>query len=198
MSLVPVQNLYLVANFKETQIERIGIGQVARVKIDALDGQALDAVVDSFSPGTGAMFSLLPPENGTGNFTKVVQRVPVRLRLRPTSDVRDRLLPGLSATVRIDTTLAPPVRTEVVQQGFVRLRPRPPFSVRDHLPLQLSANVQIDVALSPPVRTKGVQQGTIRLRLRPPFRVPNHLPPGLSATARVFAIQASPARSNHL
>ena len=107
MSIVPVSDVYLVANFKETQIARMKIGQHATVKIDALGGKDIDAVVDSFSPGTGAQFALLPPENATGNFTKIVQRVPVRIRLNPPADLRDHLLPGLSAAVKIDTTKAP-------------------------------------------------------------------------------------------
>ena len=94
MSIVPVSDVYLVANFKETQIARMKIGQHAAVKIDALGGKDIDAVVDSFSPGTGAQFALLPPENATGNFTKIVQRVPVRIRLQPPADLRDHLLPG--------------------------------------------------------------------------------------------------------
>ena len=99
MSIVPVNEVYLVANFKETQIGRMRVGQHADVKIDALGGKAIDAVVDSFAPGTGAQFALLPPENATGNFTKIVQRVPVRLKLLAPADLRDHLLPGLSATV---------------------------------------------------------------------------------------------------
>jgi membrane fusion protein, multidrug efflux system len=102
MDVVPVQHVYLVANFKETQIGRMRIGQHASVKIDAF-GRTIDAVVDSFSPGTGAQFALLPPENATGNFIKIVQRVPVRLRLLPPPNLRGRLIPGLSATVKIDT-----------------------------------------------------------------------------------------------
>ncbi len=104
LSVVPVSETYLVANFKETQIARMRIGQYARVKIDALGGRVIDAVLESFAPGTGSQFALLPPENATGNFTKVVQRVPVRLRLQASHELRYRLLPGLSATVRIDTT----------------------------------------------------------------------------------------------
>ncbi len=79
MSVVPVEAIYLVANFKETQIGRMRIGQPASVAVDALPGRKIDAVIDSFAPGTGAEFALLPPENATGNFTKIVQRVPVRL-----------------------------------------------------------------------------------------------------------------------
>jgi membrane fusion protein (multidrug efflux system) len=63
----------------------------------------LHGVIDSFSPGTGAQFALLPPENATGNFTKIVQRVPVRIRLQADAATRERLLPGLSVTVDIDT-----------------------------------------------------------------------------------------------
>jgi membrane fusion protein (multidrug efflux system) len=107
MSIVPIARVYLVANFKETQIGRMRVGQHASVKIDALGGRSIDAVVESFSPGTGAQFALLPPENATGNFIKIVQRVPVRLRLLAPEDLRDRLIPGLSATVAIDTLQAP-------------------------------------------------------------------------------------------
>jgi membrane fusion protein (multidrug efflux system) len=103
MSIVPVAHVYLVANFKETQVGHMRIGQKASVRIDALGDRTIDAVVESFSPGTGAQFALLPPENATGNFIKIVQRVPVRLRLLAPADLRDRLIPGLSATVKIDT-----------------------------------------------------------------------------------------------
>ena len=108
MSLVPVGDVYLVANFKETQVGRLRAGQTAHVRIDALGGQVIDAIVESFAPGTGSQFALLPPENATGNFTKIVQRIPVRLQLRPPPAILDRLLPGLSATVRIDTAQAGP------------------------------------------------------------------------------------------
>lgn len=103
MSIVPVQDVYAVANFKETQIRRMRIGQSATVRVDALGDRLIDARVESFSPGTGAQFALLPPENATGNFIKIVQRVPVRLQLLPPADLAERLLPGLSATVSVDT-----------------------------------------------------------------------------------------------
>jgi membrane fusion protein (multidrug efflux system) len=103
MSIVPIQQVYAVANFKETQIRRMRIGQPATVRVDALGDRLIDARVESFSPGTGAQFALLPPENATGNFIKIVQRVPVRLKLLPPPDVVDRLLPGLSVTVSVDT-----------------------------------------------------------------------------------------------
>ncbi|MHB8284636.1 MAG: HlyD family secretion protein [Caulobacteraceae bacterium] len=107
MSVVPVQDIYLVANFKETQIGAMRIGQHARIKIDALGDHPIDGTLESFAPGTGAQFALLPPENATGNFTKIVQRVPVRLHVSAPPEVRDHLLPGLSATVSIDTAAAP-------------------------------------------------------------------------------------------
>ncbi|HTT04140.1 MAG TPA: HlyD family secretion protein [Steroidobacteraceae bacterium] len=103
MSIVPVRQVYAVANFKETQIRRMRIGQSATVRVDALGDRLIDARVESFSPGTGAQFALLPPENATGNFIKIVQRVPVRLQLLPPADLVDRLLPGLSVTVSVDT-----------------------------------------------------------------------------------------------
>jgi membrane fusion protein (multidrug efflux system) len=103
LTLVPIQDIYVVANFKETQVGLLRIGQHARVGVDALGGEVLDAVVDSVAPGTGSEFALLPPENATGNFTKIVQRVPVRLRLRTDAATLARLVPGLSVTVSIDT-----------------------------------------------------------------------------------------------
>ena len=108
MSIVPLQRVYLVANFKETQIHRMRVGQPATVRVDALGGAEIKARVDSFAPGTGAQFALLPPENATGNFIKIVQRVPVRLRLLPPASLAERLLPGLSATVYVDTTQGGP------------------------------------------------------------------------------------------
>jgi membrane fusion protein (multidrug efflux system) len=108
MSVVPLNSVYLVANFKETQIKRMRIGQKARVKVDAIGGEEIDAEVESFAPGTGSQFALLPPENATGNFIKIVQRVPVRLRVMAHKDLAERLLPGLSAIVSVDTASAEP------------------------------------------------------------------------------------------
>jgi len=103
MSVVPVQDVYLVANFKETQVRRMKVGQKATVKVDAIGDATIPGVIDSFAPGTGAQFALLPPENATGNFIKIVQRVPVRIKLTPAKDLASRLLPGLSVSVDIDT-----------------------------------------------------------------------------------------------
>jgi membrane fusion protein (multidrug efflux system) len=96
-------NPWIVANFKETQIARMHAGLAVEVTIDALPGIELRGTVDSLSPASGAQFALLPPDNATGNFTKVVQRVPVKIVLDPDSvrQVGERLRPGLSAIVDI-------------------------------------------------------------------------------------------------
>ncbi|MBU9619863.1 HlyD family secretion protein [Burkholderia multivorans] len=106
LTVVPVDAIYLVANFKETQIGRMRVGQPVELHVDALPDDTLSGVVDSFAPGTGAQFALLPPENATGNFTKIVQRVPVRIRIAPNERARHMLLPGLSVTVDVDTRSA--------------------------------------------------------------------------------------------
>jgi DHA2 family multidrug resistance protein len=103
MSVVPVDQLYLVANFKETQIGLMRVGQPADIHVDALPDMVLHGEVQSFAPGTGAQFALLPPQNATGNFTKVVQRVPVRIHVDAGPEARRVLLAGLSATVKVDT-----------------------------------------------------------------------------------------------
>jgi membrane fusion protein, multidrug efflux system len=103
LTVVPVERTYLVANFKETQVGRMRAGQPATLRVDALPGKTLHGVIDSFAPGTGSQFALLPPENATGNFTKIVQRVPVRIRLDTGAATRAVLVPGLSVTVDVDT-----------------------------------------------------------------------------------------------
>lgn len=106
MSLVPLDRLYITANFKETQLALMRPGQPASIKVDALDGTELKGRVESVAPGTGAQFSLLPPQNATGNFTKITQRVPVRISLEATPATRALLVPGLSVTVTVDTRSA--------------------------------------------------------------------------------------------
>ena len=100
-TIVPLDALYVTANFKETQVTRMLAGQPATIEVDALPGQPLKGVVDSFAPGSGSQFSLLPFEPGTGNFTKIVQRVPVRIRFEPGQADLARLRPGLSSTVTV-------------------------------------------------------------------------------------------------
>ncbi|WP_293897821.1 HlyD family secretion protein [Phenylobacterium sp.] len=97
----PLDRLYITANFKETQTARMLRGQAAEVKVDALPGVTLKAHVESFAPGTGSEFALLPFEPGVGNFTKIVQRVPVKLRFDPGQPDVARLRPGLSAKVTV-------------------------------------------------------------------------------------------------
>ncbi|WP_407655498.1 HlyD family secretion protein [Burkholderia alba] len=106
LTVVPVQRTYLQANFKETQIGRMRVGQPVTLTVDALPGKELHGTVDSFAPGTGSQFALLPPENATGNFTKIVQRVPVRIRVDTGTATRSVLVPGLSVTVDVDTRSA--------------------------------------------------------------------------------------------
>ena len=101
LTLVPLHALYVTANFKETQTERMRPGQPATVEVDALGGNRLKGTVESFAPGSGSSFSLLPFEPGTGNFTKIVQRVPVRIRFDPGQAQVDQLRPGLSVTARV-------------------------------------------------------------------------------------------------
>lgn len=101
LDLVPVKGVWVVANFKETQIERIRPGQRVRIAVDAFPNETLDGEVDSFAPGSGSAFSLLPADNATGNFVRVVQRVPVKIRLTD-NPLSGRLVPGLSARVEIE------------------------------------------------------------------------------------------------
>ena len=106
MSIVPLDRLYITANFKETQLALMRPGQPVAIDVDALDGVELKGRVESVSPGTGAQFSLLPPQNATGNFTKITQRVPVRISIEATPAARRLLVPGLSVVVTVDTIAA--------------------------------------------------------------------------------------------
>ena len=101
LSIVPLNALYVTANFKETQTGRMTVGQPARIEVDALPGVTFKGEVESLAPGSGSQFSLLPFEPGTGNFTKIVQRVPVRIRFAPGQANLARLRPGLSTTVKV-------------------------------------------------------------------------------------------------
>ncbi|MBZ5763724.1 HlyD family secretion protein [Rhizobium sp. VS19-DRK62.2] len=103
MKLVPVKDIYLVANFKETQVELMRVGQPARISVDAISSGTLEGEVESFSPGTGAQFALIPTENATGNFTKIVQRIPVRIKIEANANPHIVLVPGLSVSVEVDT-----------------------------------------------------------------------------------------------
>jgi membrane fusion protein (multidrug efflux system) len=101
VDIVPVNDVWVVANFKETQVEHLQPGQRVRITVDGYPDQILDGVVDSFAPGSGSAFSMLPADNATGNFVRVVQRVPVKIRFA-NNPLPGRLVPGLSARVEID------------------------------------------------------------------------------------------------
>jgi len=102
-SLVALPHVYVEANFKETQIEKIRVGQRATIVSDAYPGTEIEGRVESFSPASGQIFSLLPAENATGNFTKVVQRIPIRIAVPDDNALKGLLRPGLSVTVSVDT-----------------------------------------------------------------------------------------------
>lgn len=104
ISVVPLPNVWVVANYKETQMTRVRAGQPATVTVDAFPDLVLKGHVDSWSPATGSQFSLLPPDNATGNFTKVVQRVPVKIVIDSEGSVMGWLRPGMSVIATIDTT----------------------------------------------------------------------------------------------
>ncbi|KAB1088046.1 HlyD family secretion protein [Neorhizobium galegae] len=106
-SLVPLTELYIEANFKETQLGHLQPGSKVRVHVDAYDDHNITGTVVSIAPASGAVFSMLPPENATGNFTKVVQRVPVRISIPKEDLERQHLRAGLSVVVDVDTRTAP-------------------------------------------------------------------------------------------
>ena len=103
LTIVPAGEAYVLANFKETQLGMMRPGQPAQIRVDALPGVRFAGVVESITPGTGANFSLIPPQNATGNFTKIVQRVPVRIRILAGPVARRVLVPGLSVEASVDT-----------------------------------------------------------------------------------------------
>ncbi|MCQ8240926.1 HlyD family secretion protein [Rhizosaccharibacter radicis] len=102
MSIVPLREAYVVANYKETQLSGVHPGQRASVEVDMFPGLVAHGRVDSMAPASGAEFALLPPDNATGNFTKIVQRIPVKIVLDPGDPLTGRLRPGMSAYPSID------------------------------------------------------------------------------------------------
>ncbi|KJK03049.1 hemolysin D [Pseudomonas sp. 21] len=103
LAVVPAQGLWVDANFKEDQLARMQPGQAVTIEADILPGKVFHGHLDSLAPATGAQFSILPPENATGNFTKIVQRVPVRVHLDDADGRLGDLRPGLSVLVEVDT-----------------------------------------------------------------------------------------------
>jgi membrane fusion protein, multidrug efflux system len=102
-SLVPLAEVYVTANFKETQLAHLKPGQPVSIAVDALPGHRIQGTVESFSPASGAVFSLLPPDNATGNFTKIVQRLPVRIHVPREVASEGLLRPGMSVVVSVNT-----------------------------------------------------------------------------------------------
>jgi membrane fusion protein, multidrug efflux system len=101
-TLTPLPNVWVIANYKETQLTHMAVGQEARITVDTYPGYTLRGHVDSFAPASGAEFALLPPDNATGNFTKVVQRVAVKIVIDDADGLRDRLVPGLSVEASVN------------------------------------------------------------------------------------------------
>jgi membrane fusion protein (multidrug efflux system) len=113
-SLVPLDDVYIDANFKETQLQRLQPGQPVSISIDALPDHDIAGRVASISPASGSVFSLLPPDNATGNFTKIVQRLPVRIEVPAEVAAKQLLRPGMSVVVSVNTK---PVKTRTAQAG---------------------------------------------------------------------------------
>ena len=107
IAAVPLPNIWVIANYKETQMTNVRLGQPARVTVDAFPDRVFTGHVDSWSPGTGSTFALLPPDNATGNFTKVVQRVPVKIVLDKNDSLGSLVRPGMSVEATIDTGAQP-------------------------------------------------------------------------------------------
>jgi membrane fusion protein (multidrug efflux system) len=103
INVVPLPNVYIIANYKETQLTRVRPGQLVDVTVDSFPNERLRGRVERISPASGSQFALLPPDNATGNFTKVVQRVPVRIVLDKGQPLLERLLPGMSVVTQIHT-----------------------------------------------------------------------------------------------
>jgi membrane fusion protein (multidrug efflux system) len=102
LTVVPVADAYVVANFKETQVSRLRIGQPVEIRADAFGDRSIKGRIDSFAPATGAEFALIPVENAVGNFTKIAQRLPVKIAVEPGQPLA--LRPGLSVEVKVDVT----------------------------------------------------------------------------------------------
>ena len=103
MAVVPTKAAYIVANYKETQLEHVHPGQPVNIEVDMFPGVEIPGHVDSLAPASGQQFALLPPDNATGNFTKIVQRIPVRITLDPDGPLAGELRPGMSVYPTIET-----------------------------------------------------------------------------------------------
>jgi membrane fusion protein (multidrug efflux system) len=109
MAVVPLQAVYVVANYKETQLTDVRPGQPATLEVDTFPGEVVHGHVDSLAPASGEEFSLLPPDNATGNFTKIVQRIPVKIVIEASDPLAGLLRPGMSVEPTIDTRREPAI-----------------------------------------------------------------------------------------
>jgi len=116
LAVVPLQQAYVVANFQETQLTDVQPGQDVQVRVDSLGGEALTGRVESIAPATGVTFAAVKPDNATGNFTKVVQRIPVKIVLEPGQPLAERLRVGMSVEASIDTASSRASGREVTQR----------------------------------------------------------------------------------
>ena len=121
-ALVPLADVFIDANFKETQLARLQPGQPVSITVDALPDEKIDGTVASFSPASGSVFTLLPPDNATGNFTKIIQRLGVRIRVPADVAERGQLRPGMSVVVAVNTKpgAAAPVSTVAASAASTR------------------------------------------------------------------------------
>jgi len=119
-SLVPMDAVYIDANFKETQLADLKPGQPVKISVDALPGRTLEGRVASLAPASGSVFSLLPPDNATGNFTKIVQRLPVRILVPAEVAEQSVLRPGMSVIVSVNTKPGAPVASQRMGSAAVR------------------------------------------------------------------------------
>ena len=103
IAVVPLPQVFIVANYKETQLTHVVPGQPVDITVDTFPGEQMHGRVERIAPASGSQFALLPPDNATGNFTKVVQRIPVRIALDPNQPLLARLLPGMSVVTHIHT-----------------------------------------------------------------------------------------------
>ncbi len=116
LAIVPLDDVWVVGNFKETQLTHVEIGQEVDIRIDTFPGERITGTVASVAPASGAEFSILPPQNATGNFTKIVQRIPVKIAIAGDDPMIGRLRPGMSSVVSIDTKGTPPSAGKLVQE----------------------------------------------------------------------------------
>ncbi|MGY4414125.1 multidrug resistance efflux pump [Bradyrhizobium sp. LB7.1] len=156
MSIVPAEGTYVVANFKETQLTNVKSGQAVDIEIDMFPGHVVHGHVDSIAPASGQEFALLPPDNATGNFTKVVQRIPVKIALDARHGPAIALRPGMSVIPTIATRSTAPTanaaaapKAKLVSGGVVPCQTASHFRRKQHRPRRLIARSPIPTVRVP-------------------------------------------------